>query len=437
MITGREAHHNGIPRYAERERVDRRRDDFLGSLVTAAGYQTALIGKTHWHTEPSFRAGFENVVWQALMRKDQIRRLGQPVATTGVGFNELATTLSHTPSDLQLSGWAAERAVEFLQLRDRSQPFFLWLSFQDPHPPLAIHEPYFSMYDAASIAEPIESSWSADEDTVPRTLLAQQYSMKVPRMTPEQLRKSRSVYYGMITHMDHQIGRVIGTLQHQHDWESTVVIYLTDHGEMLGDHRSAKKSSFLEASARLPFIVRYPDAWKAEYPDLVGTASHALVELADLLPTICDVAGARVPDDIDGASLVPLLRGENYAPHAQLHGHIGDSHMWRDADYKYLYYTDDGSELLFSADDENDEHPVAQGGPTGAKGDTALLYRYRRALVDHLSEENHEHYDDAADGLLNQQLPRPTERELLARNQAGLAALGWTEFPLTRIQSLH
>lgn len=431
MITGRQAHKNGIPSYSEHARVSRRREDFLGSLITAAGYQTHLVGKTHWHTEPSFRAGFEGVTWSALMRKEHVRR-GMPASYGGIGFNELGSSLSYLPPDLQLTGWTVDRATEFAQLRDRSQPFFLWVSIQDPHPPFTIHEPYYSMYDTDAIPEPIRADWSSHPDQVPRAHFMQQAAMKTGRMSAAALRKSRSVYYGMVTNMDHQLGRLFGTLMYQGDWKNTLVIYTTDHGEFLGDHGAGKKSSFCEAAARIPFIVRFPDSWRNQdqYRVSLGKECGSLIELADLLPTICDIAGARVPADADGVSILPLLRDPASHIHDELHGHIDDAHMLRDRSHKYLYYADDGSELLFSADDRDDERPIARRGRFGAEGNVALLDSYRTRLALHLRGEGHPHAVSDGDGLLDKNLPKPSLEEALAADQSGLPALGFCEYPL-------
>lgn len=442
LITGREAHHNGIPSYSERSRIDRDRADYLGSLVTAAGYQTCLVGKTHWHTEPQFRAGFETVVWGHLMRKQMIQQLGQPISADGVGFNEITPHRSPRPAEFSNTGWLVERAVEFLQLRDRHQPFFLWVSIQDPHPPFSVHEPFYSMYDGADIPDPIVADWSSSEESTPRSHYLKQGHSKIGRMPSERLRKARSVYYGTISHIDQQLGRLIGTLMSRGDWDDTLMIYTTDHGEMLGDHGTRAKSSFLDASARIPFLVRPPGAWRedAEVVNALGSTSDALVGLEDILPTCCDAAGARVPDDVDGRSLLPLVRAgartangreRSHEPvRAFYHGHIDTNHMYRDADYKYLYFTDDGSELLFATDDTNDSDPLAIRTPGVSQGDESLLARYRELLLAHLREEDHA--DATDDGLRNDGAAKPSAQEVRAINSSGYGALGTNEYPLTR-----
>jgi arylsulfatase A-like enzyme len=198
----------------------------------------------------------------------------------------------------------------------------------------------------------------------------------------------------------------------------------------------------------VPFIVRFPDAWQDESPQAVGTRSSTLLSLADLLPTICDVTGAPVPDDVDGSSILPLMHGDTTRLHDCIHGQIGSCHMLADDSFKYLYFTDDGCELLFSAHDRHDAVAVASRihvrqagdsteGVVQESGDLETLRRYREAFAAHLREERHPDYDTESGDVLNRRLPRPSLREALAADQSGLGALGWAELPLGDIQSLH
>ena len=225
-------------------------------------------------------------------------------------------------------------------------------------------------------------------------------------MKPTELRKARGVYYGKITNLDHQLGRVLGRLQIEGSLDDTFIVYTSDHGEMLGDYDDTAKRTFLEPSVNVPLIVR-PQAAMGFEP---GRVLNALVGLDDLLPTLCEVAGAACPEDVTGRSWVPLLTGENSIVRDHLHGQIDNSHMFHDGEYKYLYFADDGTELLFHADDRLDAHNlVAESGP---------LERMRRRFTEHLASENHPHLIDGR--LVNLNTPWPSEAQLRARN-----ALGW------------
>lgn len=130
LITGIQAHHNGMPSYNAPYRIQRARDKFLGSLITGAGYQTCLVGKQHWHTPHYFRAGFETVVPLAKIRKQRLAGKWEPFVhehggSAGIGFNELTPDMSHVPPELQQSTLIANECLDFLTYRDVDQPFFL------------------------------------------------------------------------------------------------------------------------------------------------------------------------------------------------------------------------------------------------------------------------------------------------------------------------
>ena len=425
LITGRRAHENGKAQYAGDWRLDRDRRDFLGSLLTAAGYQTELVGKTHWHTEPDFRAGFEHVTWLAQLKRQQLIETRHAGTQTGIGFNEISPTASAFPAHLHSTNWCVDQACDFLTTRQRDQPFALWLSLTDPHPPLSIHEPYYSMYRDAPVPPPVVADW-VGSDREPRDHFIQRHSWNKGPFSPEQIRHARAVYYGMVTNLDHQLGRLVGQLQQLGDWDNTLVIYSSDHGEALGDLGAVGKRNFFEHSAKVPLIVRPPSTWNTP----PGRVCHDLVEWCDLLPTLTHAADARTPGDVTGRSLLDKIRpsadpdsGTDQGsdqdpadlpgpadPHL-MHGQIMDAHMLHDGRHKYLYWTSDGSEMLFDIDqDPHDQHP---------RTDEASLGPWRQKLVDHLTHEGH---PDVADGKLkNQHLPRPSVAECRAMNVAGLA----------------
>ena len=384
MVTGLQSHHMGCCEYVPDFRVDRSRDKFLGSLVTAAGYQTMLVGKQHWYTDPSFRGGFETFFsLDHLDRQLAAQSGGSLMYKHGIGRNELSPSLSQFPPDLNSSQWVTDRSIEFIQTRDKSQPLFLWASMIEPHPPNVVHEPFYSMYDHSPIPEPLQADW-AEAEHAPYRVLQRQHGIGSSHVKADEMRKARGVYYGMITNIDHQIGRLLGALKHEGMLDNTLIIYTTDHGELLGDFNSFFKSNFMEGGARIPFIMRCP-RW---YDDQKGSRSRALVELADLLPTICDFAGAEIPDDIDGQSLTGLLRGEQDQVREVLHGQIGTEHMYHDGRYKYIYFVDDGRELLFDMHaDPNELNDISS--------QQDLCTRMRSEFTAHLQSEQNEHVDSA------------------------------------------
>jgi arylsulfatase A-like enzyme len=381
LITGRDAHHLGCVRYAPDHRIDRDRSDFLGSLVTAAGYQTALVGKRHWFTDASFRAGFETVSgFPELQRARSAWQQGCGGRRHGMGSNELSPGLSQLPPHLNSTQWMVEESARVVDQRDRTQPLFLWTSVTEPHPPNVVHEPYYSMYDRDNIPDPIRADW-ADPERAPWAIRQLQEGIGANHIGAAEMRKIRGVYYGMVTNIDHQIGRLIGALVRAGIWQDTVFIYTSDHGELLGDFGTFFKSNFLEGGARVPFVVRFP-----EWMRVARNVHHdGLIGWQDILPTICELTGARVPDDVTGASLLPLMRGEAQV-RDRFHGNINGQHLWHDGRYKYLYCVQDGSELVFDKQtDPEERHDLSD--------DIELTGRLRREFVSHLQEEGHEHVD--------------------------------------------
>jgi arylsulfatase A-like enzyme len=267
------------------------------------------------------------------------------------------------------------------------------------------------MYDDAKIPEPVIPDW-LDTDACPVTLYNHHWAFNPGPMQDWEVRKARAVYYGMITNIDHQLGRLFGRLMREGLWENTVVVYTTDHGEQLGDYHDAHKYSFFEGPARIPMIWRFP----RRYGLTSGRISPHLVELADLLPTFCDLMGAETPPDVTGRSLMPLLEGvEGHPWRETLHAQIDTQHMFHTGTYKYLYFCEDGRELLFDMEaSRRDEVNLA--------GDEALVAPIRERFVAHLREEGNDHLVHGA--LFNMHKEREPLNELRAQNPLGWGAAG-------------
>jgi len=409
LVTGIQSHHYGSPSYNQNFRIDRARELFLGSLITAAGYQTQLVGKTHWHTDPTFRGGFEHVLGLDRMKEQRLIELGRRYGTHGLGANEIHGGRSQLPPHLHSTDWLVDRSIDFLAHRDETAPFFLWCSMVDPHPPLAIHEPYYSMYRDADIPEALTAEWSADPQRVPMAIECHRVAYNPKPLTPAEIRDARMVYYGMVTNLDHQIARLLGYLKKHGLYDNTIIIYSSDHGENLGDWGDAAKSNFLNTAANVPFIVRLPNSLRSEQT-APGMVSDALVQWADLLPTLCEATGAATPDDIDGVSLLDLCRGEIDSVRDNLHGQIDRSHLFHTGSHKYLYFTEDGRELVFdAAGDRQELRDLSQ--------DIGLTSGLRQQFIDHLASEGHA---DLVDGQLrNDGRTAPDRSVLRARNPHG------------------
>lgn len=406
IVTGIQSHVYGKPSYASEYRIDRSRDKFLGSLITAAGYQTQLMGKTHWHTERSFRGGFEGIISED-QYNDWARQLmgNDRVDQSGIGMNELSPDWNHLEPHQTMTNWLVDKSTEFLKFRDKTQPFFLWLSVIDPHPPNTIHEPYYSMYDDEDIPDPVLPDWIHNEEIDPYGLRKHREVWNSVRMKPKGLRKARGVYYGAVTHIDHQIGKLLGRVLRDPQYANTWVVYASDHGEMLGDLDDMGKSTFMEPSTNVPLIICPPRHVKID----PGVTIDAVVGLDDLLPTFCELAGAEIPDDITGKSLLPYILGTERETRQPLHGQIEQLHMYHTGKYKYLYFAEDGKELLFDAiNDREERNPIL---------DEATIAPIRKQFIAHLESENNEHVKDGE--LVNLNVRQLTNAELRRINVYG------------------
>jgi arylsulfatase len=320
----------------------------LPSLLGAAGYQTAAIGKMHFTPERA-RHGFDEMI----IPTDYYRwmsRSGNPLQPMhhGLGQNELYPGMATVPEALTLTSWIAEQSVEYIrERRDPTKPFFLWCSFSKPHPPLDPPEPYYSMYCGCDIPAPVAGDWSTDE-RCPYPFRAFRQSWSLDLIPPEVIREARSAYYGLITQIDYNIGRVLAALQDKDLLRDALIVFTSDHGELLGDHHSGCKIFFHEPSAHVPFIVRPPKSWGNRHE---GSTSEALVTLADVLPTLVMAGGGEVPADVDGSDLMSVVRGEAAAREyvvATAHGEPPLNLGVTDGVWKYIYYPLGGAEQLFN-----------------------------------------------------------------------------------------
>lgn len=241
------------------------------------------------------------------------------------------------PAELHYSTWIGDRTIAFLR-RHRSnpaeadRPFFLWCSFPDPHHPYCPPRPWAEMYRPDDIELPTRREGEL-EDLPPHFQTVYDRGLDLSgrrastRLGDDQLREIIAFTYGMISLVDEQIGRVLAELVRLGLRENTVVVFLSDHGDMMGDHWMLNKGPFhFDGLLRIPMIW----SWPGQFP--AGVVSDALVSHLDFAPTILDLAGVPIPEGRvpaepvcpaqvspwPGQSLRPLLKREPSAGHARL-----------------------------------------------------------------------------------------------------------------------
>lgn len=351
----------------------------LPGLFAGAGYHTQCVGKMHVSPERSL-IGFHNVVLHdgALLKQpasanydffDDYRRFLRSqshaeasLEETGLHVNSWVVNPWPYEERLHPTNWVASEAVDFLRRRDPTKPFFLNVSFVRPHPPFDPPPKYLDLYRDCELPPVPVGDWCQRFVSEPGGLNTRWTRGEI---APAALDRARRAYYALITQIDHQLNRVLMALDEHGLVENTVVLFLSDHGELLGDHHFHSKAMPFDGSARVPWLMRFPRSWGIT-PRQV---SDAPVELRDVLPTLCDCAGILVPDTVEGHSVIPLLCVPTSPWREYLHGeHIytpPESNQWlTDGREKYVWFSQTGVELFFDlVADPQELHDLAAERP--------------------------------------------------------------------------
>lgn len=333
--------------------------DTLPAVLAGAGYQTAWIGRS-MHQYPLDKSfGFEQVVRagvdddSAYMRFLHERRPDdfEGPYGTGVMNNDWTARPWHLEEDLHPTHWTVHQALRFLRQRDPSRPFFLVVSFLAAHPPLVPPAFYLERYIRTGVPEPVIGDWAMPPPNGARGL---DVGGKHVDLRGEALLCARAGYYGLINHLDDQIRRILNPYRgvDRMTGRNTAVMLTSDHGEMLGDHYRWHKVVPYEPSARVPLLLRAPERFGIP----AGTVIDQPVSLADVMPTLLDLAGVAAPPGVEGRSLLPLLRGEATPWREYLHiEHAPEHHALTDGREKYIWFVANGREQLFCLRDDPTE----------------------------------------------------------------------------------
>lgn len=315
----------------------------LARAARAAGYDPVLFGYTDTTLDPRglhpndpFRQTYESVLpgltpglvlredprpWLAWLKtqgypedltQDSVYRPRPDFAAPpgrGLGFAPPIYGAAHSDT-----AFLADRALDWLRGFD-DEPWFLMLNFLRPHPPFIAPEPYNGLIDPADVPLPRRAATSAEEagqhpytDFLIKTLRVEAFvpggDGLMADLSERDLRQLRATHAGLMAEVDAHIGRVVAHLKARGQYDDTLIVFTSDHGEELGDHYVGSKSSYFDEAVHIPLIVRDPDA----APQTRGTKVKKFTEAIDVMPTIVDWLGLTPPHDIDGASLLPFLR---------------------------------------------------------------------------------------------------------------------------------
>jgi arylsulfatase A-like enzyme len=381
----------------------------LPNLLRGAGYQTASIGR-NMHQYPEYkRYGFEinehdpyqdyystahiDLRAQSANGKLQQSFYSKVYAKGGRrgyhwphmmehGISTDGYTTRPWPHDEKYheTVFSVNKAIEFVDRRDHDDPFFMYVGFTAPHPPLVPPAYYFNRYKDRTLSEPAEGKWMQSLFAESLAALGQgPYSGKAPAQD-DLLDDARAAYYGSIQHIDDQLLRLITRLSQE--GEPTLVIFTSDHGEQLGDHGLFRKCRPYQGSVRIPLVCFSIGCDSLNKHLVVDTP----VSLIDLLPTLCDWAGIDYPDHVEGESLAGLIETGAPLSRTQVHSEMNavfehdGFHLLVETRYKYIRFSQTGRELLF--DLQND--PNELNDLSNAEDLREHLNRFRIALAEHL-----------------------------------------------------
>lgn len=393
--TGLDQRHHG--RVGYEDNVPWRYEHTLAGELSAAGYYTQCVGKMHVHPLRNY-LGFHNVelhdgylhaarygsvAWTESQKQADdyfhwLRNEGgvdADVTDTGLECNSWLSRPWIYPEKLHPTNWVTDRSIDFLRRKDPDKPFFLMASYLKPHPPFDPPEYYLNLYLHKTLSPPALGNWETDDALRSQGRV---FDSKCGPSDSELLHQMQAGYYGCITHLDHQIGRLIQALVEYEVYDDTVILFTADHGEELGDHHLFRKSRAYEGSSRIPFIVSAPESL---IPGINrGGVSHAVTELRDVMPTLLDIAGAPCPET-DGESVLPLVCGTQCALRGYLHGEHSygalSAHWIVTETDKFIWYSETGEEQYFCLETD----PYESDNRIADKAAAARVAELRRILI--------------------------------------------------------
>ncbi len=335
----------------------------VSKLLANAGYDCGLVGKLHLASNRGRREersddGFQ--YYQYSTRPDDptflhedyhlwlIAKGQEPANVLGRKAKERhgherffppSSDDDGTLAPLHQATWCAEKATEFITT-PREDPWLLCLNFYYPHPPFDPPWEFYRRFEPSSLPRP----HYLDSDLENQAKLSGiTFQTDARRPDERDIQLVRAAYYAMIELVDEQIGRLLEVLADSGELEQTLIIFNSDHGEMLGDHGLTRKGCrFYEGLVRVPLLWSWPSSL-AE-----GLVSDALVELTDIAPTVLEIVGLDIPRQMHGRSLLPILTGQSAPDHHREHvrseyydGQGGESMfgtMYRDLRWKLVVY---------------------------------------------------------------------------------------------------
>lgn len=277
-------------------------------------------------------------------------------------------------------------ATSLIEEYNEDKPLFLKVSFARPHSPYDPPQRYLDLYKEVDIPAPRKGGWCT-EYPEPTDPLQAAKDAPFGNFGDAYAQNARRHYYANITFIDEQVGRMIEALKAKGMYDHTLICFTSDHGDMLSDHHHWWKTYPYEGSAHIPYIVKWPLGIPAVVP--VGASLVQPVELRDFLPTFIEIAGGEVPPDMDGQSLLSLVRQPNPVwcryidlEHATCYRPENYWCALTDGHIKYIQNFHTGGEQLFDLVNDPAELYELSSDPDWQE----VLAQWRAYMVQHLQE---------------------------------------------------
>ncbi len=361
------------------------------AVLTEAGYQTIGIGKMHFHPVRA-RFGLEKTVLsEEIPRSPEEDEFLRDLIAAGFGHvhephgirSELyyIPQVSQLPAHLHTTAWTADQTIRFLRERDKSRPFFVWTSFIKPHPPFDPPVPWNKLYRDWEMPLPHRPErWR--ELVTWHMRFQNHYKRRDDGTDNNLLRAMKAAYYACISFIDYHAGRILEELDRQGLLENTLIVFAADHGELLGDYYSFGKRCFLDPSARVPLIVR----WPVDFP--AGKVCSMPASLVDLFPTFLQVAGVdweRFRPDGFPLQQVVAGRADRAYVVGQLSRRSTGVYFLYDGRHKYIYSSPDRREYLLDLEqDPGETRNFALDASLAG-----LVAGLREQLIDHFRQDGY------------------------------------------------
>lgn len=404
LVTGMSPWRHGMLGYGDE--AERYAHEFPREMKNL-GYSAIGVGKMHWYPQWNKR-GLDVLLsdesgramtpdYMSDYRKwFNLHAFGLNPDSTGLGWNAHGASLYKLPEELHPTTWTGQTAVEMIRNYQSEKPLYIKISFARPHspydPPKRVYDKYANAPEppAPVVGDWVPQEWKDKNDPIAEPDAA------VGNFGEEYAKNSRRHYYASITFVDEQLGMIIDELKKKGIYDNALIFFVSDHGDMLGDHHMWRKTYAYEGSTRVPFIVKLPKGMKNCYkPGEVIT--DKLVELRDVLPTAIDIANGKQPETMDGKSLLPIFENRDcewrkYLDLEHSHCYFADD-SWcalTDGNMKYIYFYNKGEEQFFDLKKD----PYETKNLIEAKKYRKDLAVFRQAMIDHLSVRGEEWVKD-------------------------------------------